>query len=122
MRTMPMISTTAGAVPEVRTEKAPDQSSSLIGVALDGRYRITELVGAGGTSCLYKGFDRYRNLPVAVKVLHRHLITSKQSRQCFEEEARSGSLLSYPDVVRIIDQRVLSTGQPYVVMECAQRD
>jgi serine/threonine-protein kinase len=113
-----MISEITGQVPEERTDKAFDRSAALVGVALDGRYRVTELVGAGETSCLYNGFDRFRNIPVAIKVLHRHLVTRAGFIDRFDDEASSPDVLgSYPSVTRIIEQRVLSTGQPYVVME-----
>ncbi len=101
-------------------ETAPASANSLIGVALDKKYRITELIGAGGTSCLYKGFDRFTDTPVVVKVLHRHLVASKKIRQRFEKEAKTASLLSYPNIVGIIDKNVMPSGQPYFVMECAK--
>ncbi len=99
MSTLPMISEITGQVPEERTDKAFDRSAALVGVALDGRYRVTELVGAGETSCLYNGFDRFRNIPVAIKVLHRHLVTRAGFIDRFDDEASS------PGHVGLISQR-----------------
>jgi serine/threonine protein kinase len=95
-----------------------DLASTLVGVAINRRYRITTLIGAGPTSCLYKGFDRYSELHVLVKVLHPHLVSSQESIAVFERETELISPLLYPGFKRIIDKHVLSTGQLYVVMEC----
>ena len=42
---------------------------NLIGLKLDGRYEITEKIGEGGMSNVYKGRDIMENRTVAVKVL-----------------------------------------------------
>jgi serine/threonine-protein kinase len=92
-------------------------SSTLVGVAINKRYRITELVGTGETSCLYKGFDRFSEKKVLIKVLHKHLTSSEKSIACFECEANEISPLTYPGIKCIMEKNVLCSGQPYVVME-----
>ncbi len=115
-----MIKVSNSDLPEIQLEKALTSPSSLIGIALDSRYRITELVGAGTTSCLYKGFDRFSNVSVIVKILHRHLTSSRKSLLLFAQEAEAAKTVTYPGVVGVIDENIAPTGQPYIVWECSK--
>ena len=45
------------------------QNDNLIGLKLDGRYEITDKIGVGGMSDVYRGRDIMENRTVAVKVL-----------------------------------------------------
>ena len=45
-----------------------------IGLKLDGRYEITELIGVGGMSNVYKGIDIMERRTVAVKILKRETL------------------------------------------------
>ena len=47
--------------------------NSLIGNVIGGRYRIDDLLGQGGMSAVYKGFDPNLKRVVAGKVIHPHL-------------------------------------------------
>jgi len=102
-----------------QTDASTASTNTLVGVAINKRYRVTELVGAGETSCLYKGFDRYSDRKVLIKILHRHLVSSRKSLDLFEREAQEITPATYPAIKSVLEKHMLCTGQPYVVMECS---
>src|SRR5262249_29643179 len=53
-----------------------------------GRYRITGKLGAGGFGIIYLGHDDDLNRDVAIKVPHRHRVSSQEDREAYLAEAR----------------------------------
>jgi eukaryotic-like serine/threonine-protein kinase len=73
-----------------------------------------ELIGRGGHSAVYKGYQTVVERWVAVKVLAAP-VTDTVARVTFEEECRAlGRLTRVPTVY---DANVLADGRPYIVME-----
>ncbi len=74
----------------------------LIGQTL-GKYRITEHLGSGGMSEVYKayqpGLDRY----VAIKVLHSFLAQEEDFLTRFQREAKFAAMLRHPNIVQVYD-------------------
>lgn len=68
-------------------------------VALDDRYEILEIVGAGGMGLVRRGWDRAERAPVAIKSLRRELRSSPRQRERFLCEARLGARLRHPNIV-----------------------
>jgi serine/threonine protein kinase len=52
---------------------ATDQAPSLVGQQF-GAYQIVSRIGAGGMGVVYRATDTRLNRPVAIKVLHSHLL------------------------------------------------
>ena len=65
-----------------------------------GRYKVESLITVGGMGEVYRAHDR-EGVPVALKILRRHLVASPQAADRFETEARAASALSHPNVVTI---------------------
>ncbi|HEY6877616.1 MAG TPA: protein kinase [Polyangiales bacterium] len=86
-----------------------------IGVVLNGRYRITELLGEGGMGLVYRGERLQLGRPVAIKFLHSPYAKSPKYMARFEREARAMSKLSHPYCVSVIDFGVHD--EPYIVMD-----
>jgi len=84
---------------------------------LNDRYRLTELIGAGGMATVYRGEDLLLERPVAVKFLREPYASDPEARQRFLYEARAAAKLDHPNVVHIYDVGVAAGGQPYIVME-----
>jgi serine/threonine-protein kinase len=57
------------------------------------------------------------NRPVAIKVLHPHLVPNAAMRSRFEREARIVARLRHPSIVTIHDFGVLPSAHAYLVME-----
>jgi eukaryotic-like serine/threonine-protein kinase len=91
------------------------QRDPRVGVVLNGRYRITELLGEGGMGLVYRGERLQLGRPVAIKFLHGPYAKSPKYMARFEREARAMSKLSHPYCVSVIDFGVHE--EPYIVMD-----
>jgi serine/threonine-protein kinase len=89
---------------------------NLLGKRLDGRYQITELIGAGGMANVYKAADLLENRTVAVKVLREEFLDNEELVRRFKNESKAISLLSHPNIVKVFDVNFSSALQ-YIVME-----
>lgn len=96
------------------TQTAPG-TDPLIGRVLDGRYRITERLGEGGMSVVYRATTS-DGTAVAVKVLHEELGDNEDLRERFEREARALFALQHPNILEVHDFGIVD-GSPYLVME-----
>lgn len=92
-------------------------SSAKVGCQLAGRYTLTELIGEGGMSSVYKAQDALLQRTVAIKMLHQYLSKDSIALKRFTQEARTVSQLSHPAIVHIHDFGILEHGQPYIVMD-----
>ena len=88
----------------------------MIDVRLAGRYRLETEVGAGGMTAVWQAVDEVLERPVAVKILHRHLLSNAVFCERFRQEARGAGALTHPGILAVYD-----TGHhdeaPYIVME-----
>ena len=90
--------------------------SSLEGVLFDGRYRIGEVLGAGGLAVVYAAQDLQLDCPVAVKVL-RDTADETLVQRLFRE-GRAAARTRHPGVVTIFGcGSDPDSGQDYLVME-----
>ncbi|MEZ5154152.1 Stk1 family PASTA domain-containing Ser/Thr kinase [Rhodococcus zopfii] len=76
----------------------------MVGIVLDGRYRIEAPIARGGMSTVYRGTDMRLDRPVAVKVMDPQLAADPQFRTRFEFEARAVAKLNHPGLVAVYDQ------------------
>ncbi|MDT3767750.1 Stk1 family PASTA domain-containing Ser/Thr kinase [Gleimia hominis] len=88
----------------------------LVGMTIDGRYRIERRLARGGMATVYVAHDERLGRPVAVKVMHPHLAESADYVQRFRREARSAARIIHPCVVSVFDQGEVA-GSGYLVME-----
>ncbi|MCA9581019.1 MAG: serine/threonine protein kinase [Myxococcales bacterium] len=89
---------------------------ALIGETLDDRFRITDIIGGGGMSTVYRGEPVDGRPPVAIKVLRSHLLTQGDQRERFEREAEALFGLHHPHIVSVLDFGVRDK-TPFLVME-----
>ena len=87
-----------------------------IGRVVAGKYRIVQQLGHGGMGAVYEAEHLTLGIGVAVKVMHPHVAADPETSRRFAREARAVSMLSHPNVVRIMDFGV-DAGAPYMVME-----
>lgn len=87
-----------------------------------GGYELIEKLGHGGMASLYlarragaRGFVR----PVAIKIVHRHLLEDPDFVQMFIDEGNLCSRLSHPNIVHV-EELGESNGELYLVMELVE--
>src|SRR5512136_152173 len=80
-----------------------------------GRYDIKSLIGQGGMSAVYLGYDPRSQREVAIKILPPYYLHSTKFRERFEREALMIALLEHPAIVPVYDMGE-EDGQPYIVM------
>lgn len=71
-----------------------------------GRYALLHLLGRGGMGSVYlaraEGAAGFRK-PVAVKLIHRHLMDDPAAVESFIREAKLAVRLSHPNIVQVLD-------------------
>jgi serine/threonine-protein kinase len=94
----------------------PDQ---LIGLVIDGRYKIESKIARGGMATVYRAYDHKLSRVVAIKIMHKYLSEGEEGQdflERFDREARSAAMLNHKVMVGIYDQGNFQ-GQRYLVME-----
>jgi serine/threonine-protein kinase len=75
-------------------------------------------LGEGGMGAVYLGYDSRDDRRVALKVLNDNLAGNQGYIDRFYREARAGTLLNHPNIVRTFDSRQdPRTGKHYLVLE-----
>ncbi|MDP9167734.1 MAG: protein kinase [Actinomycetota bacterium] len=95
------------------------RSDPLVGIVLDGRYRVDGLIATGGMSAVYRGLDLRLDRPVACKVMDSRYAGDQQFLSRFQREARAVARLKDPGLVAVYDQGPgdNGVGLPYLIME-----
>jgi serine/threonine protein kinase len=84
-----------------------------------GPYRVTELIGRGGSSPVYKAVDPKRGRPVVVRLLSPHLIENAGAAARFERDTRALMSKPHPSLLQILDTGV-EGARPYLVTELVE--
>ena len=88
-----------------------------VGAVLGGCYRLDDIIGSGGFGAVYRAQHLERNVPVAVKVLHAHLVSSQPVLRRFQIEGLSAYRVKHKNAVAVLDSGTTDGGIPYLVME-----
>lgn len=105
-----------GAPNGAENGEGPAAPDPMIGMLLDGRYRIQRRLARGGMATVYLAQDERLDRAVALKIMHPHLAESADFVARFRREARSAARVIHPGVVSVFDQGVIH-GQGFLVME-----
>ncbi len=88
----------------------------VVGLVLEGRYRVERRLARGGMSTVYEGTDLRLDRRVAIKVMAEALASDPSFLASFNREARSAARLSHLNVVSVSDQGE-DDGFVFLVME-----
>ncbi|HNH81403.1 MAG TPA: protein kinase [Acidobacteriota bacterium] len=94
--------------------KEPDP---LIGMVLDGKYRLDRILGIGGMATVYAATRLQFGDTVAIKVLSAEAMQQHQAVKRFEREARAVASIKHPNVISVYDFGALPDERAYMVME-----
>jgi len=86
-----------------------------------GRYRIVAPIGSGGFATVYRAFDERLGSELALKVLAENHSLVPDYRERFISEAQHLRRVDSYWVASIFDLGETETGQPYMVLELADR-
>ena len=86
-----------------------------IGQIIKERYEITQLLGEGGMSYVYKAIDKQRQRAVAIKTLKPNYVEQEKFVERFKREAQTAANLNHPNIVQIFDWGI--GDEPFFVME-----
>src|SRR4051812_21361276 len=110
---------TDGTDPVALTTPVPmdGDGEELIGMVIDGRYRLEGTLGRGGMGLVYRAAHVGLRRQVAVKILHPSLAASPDVRNRFEREALAVGKIDHPNCVAVYDSGRLPDGSLYLAME-----
>lgn len=90
----------------------------MVGVLLEGRYRVERRLASGGMSQVYVGHDERLDRPVAIKVMNADLAADPAFIARFTREARAAARILHPNIVTVHDQGTDDAhAAVYLVME-----
>ena len=87
------------------------------GDTLDGRYTITERLGAGGMGEVYKATHTVLGSSRVIKVVHPHISGNTDAKDRFLREARAATKIQHQNVATLHDFATLPDGAHYMVWE-----
>jgi len=77
--------------------------SKVTGERTIGKYTVTEKIGQGGSSIIYKGIHSMLNMPVAIKMLKHEMAMDPDFLEIFRNEAKTIAQLNHPNIVKVYD-------------------
>jgi eukaryotic-like serine/threonine-protein kinase len=106
------------------SDSAAQSVTGKVAVVPQSRYDIREILGRGGMSEVYRGFDLQLRRPVAIKRLRPDFVNNPVFRTRFRREAQSAGRLNHSAIVAIHDtgEQRDATGAsiPFIVMELVE--
>ncbi|GAB4148420.1 MAG: hypothetical protein Fur0037_16730 [Planctomycetota bacterium] len=96
-----------------------DAGNPLLGSVVDGKYRLTAVLGRGGMGVVFRAVHQVSLVPVALKLLHPRFGRIAAYRRSLILEARRASRVVHEGVARVIDVGETEDGSVYLAMELA---
>lgn len=94
-------------------------AASRLRQTLGGRWTLTEVLGVGGTACVYAATHR-NGSRVAIKVLHPELSRNARLRRRFLSEGYAANRVGHAGAVVVLDEAEEADGTAFLVMELLQ--
>jgi serine/threonine-protein kinase len=107
----------------VTTRPSDASRDPYLGLELGADLRIERLIGVGAMASVYAARQSGVEREVAVKILHRELLSNAVLVARFQREARAAAHLRHPHVVEVIALGTVPArgsepgGEPYLVLE-----
>src|SRR5687767_2438043 len=97
-----------------------DATNPLLGALIDGKYRITGVLGKGGMGTVYRAQHQISMVPVALKILHPRFASGPAHRAQFLAEARKAGRVAHEHCARIQDVGEAEDGTVYLAIELVE--
>ncbi|HUG95760.1 MAG TPA: serine/threonine-protein kinase [Pleomorphomonadaceae bacterium] len=99
---------------------APEPEPPRLPESLAERYVLEQRLASGGSAEVWRGRDTVLDRPVAVKVLHRHLLADPTTQARLIQEARAAASLSHPGIVAVYDVAIDEAASAAVILELVE--
>jgi serine/threonine-protein kinase len=93
--------------------------NELVGQVVLERYQVDAELGHGAMGVVYRGKHVKLDRPVAIKVMHEHLVHERTLVERFRREAQLAGRLRHPNVIAVLDVGELPDMRQVMVMELA---
>ncbi len=93
-----------------------ENANKYLGMKLDNRYEIQQVIGKGGMAYVFKARCHLLNRNVAIKMLREDMAHDESFRENFKREAQAVAMLSHPNIVSIYDVS-RTPDMDYIIME-----
>ena len=107
----------SGVNPRMRRAGADFDDAEMIGMLVDGRYRLDARVGKGGMGVVYRAEQVALRRTVAIKLLPPATAAVDELRARFEREALAIGRVDHPNCVGVYDFGAMPSGALYLAME-----
>jgi serine/threonine-protein kinase len=97
-----------------------DASNPLLGTLIDGKYRVTGVLGKGGMGTVFRAQHEVSLVPVALKLLHPRFQRHADYRERFVAEARHAGRVAHEHCSRIFDVGEADDGTIYLAIELVE--
>jgi serine/threonine protein kinase len=95
-----------------------------------GKYIITDIIGRGGYSIVYKGVHSGLNMPVAIKMMRHNLAMDAGFLSNFQKEAKIIANLDHENIIKVYDIEelfrtvfiIMELGEGETIKELIQRE
>jgi serine/threonine protein kinase len=94
-----------------------DAVSAFAGTTLAGKYVVESELGVGSMGRVLRARDVALGRTVAIKLVHRHLLSRSSVVRRFEREAKLASSLQSKNAMQVMAIEWLPSGEPFIVME-----
>jgi CRP-like cAMP-binding protein len=84
-----------------------------------GKYLVTDIIGRGGFSIVYKGLHTRLNMPVAIKMLFHDMAMDDEFVRNFQKEAITIAQFNHDNIIKVYDVESLFQTM-FIVMEHIQ--
>src|SRR5215468_2352000 len=105
---------------QIAESLVPSSGHQMVGLLLDGKYRLEELCGRGGMGAVYRALHVGTGRRVAVKVIAPELAGNREFIERFRREAKTIGRLRHPNIVNVTDFGITGKNEQtlaYLVME-----
>jgi len=100
---------------EPESPRTDEQLDPLLGMVVDGKYRIERVLGVGGMATVYAATRLQIGDIAAIKVLSPESKAVPLAVARFQREVRAAARIKHPNVVSIYDFGTLPDGRAYMV-------
>lgn len=97
--------------------RSPGDTPDYENTILDNRYKLSAKIAEGGMCTIYQAMSLATGQTCAIKMLQPDLSHDSSSLSLFRKEIEVSSLITHPNVVKMLDANALPDTNLYLVME-----